>query len=81
MEACGENDSKAGFVVGLSHQVKNFDLLDIALVDKQGNPIEKEVCSAVKSRRSLSSSWIIKFDKSEVDARDTNSFTLSLSCQ
>lgn len=73
---CG--DGKAGMVIGLSHQVKNFHLLDISLVDKQGEPIEKEVTSAVPSRKTLSSSWLIKIEKSSVEKNDTNSFTLSL---
>ena len=36
-----DSNGKAGFVIGLSHQVKNFDKLEISLVDKQGNEVDK----------------------------------------
>lgn len=42
-----ERNGKAGFVVGLSHQVKNFHLLSISLVDGQGNAVEHTISSAV----------------------------------
>ena len=35
-----ESDGKVGFVFGLSHQVKNFDKLDISFVNREGNPID-----------------------------------------
>lgn len=73
---CG--DDKAGLVIGLSHQVKNFNLLGISLVDKQGEPINLEVVSAVSARKTLSNSWLIKIDKTYVESNDTNSFTLSI---
>ena len=50
-------EGKVGFVFGLSHQVKDFAKLDISFVDREGNPIEYEVCSAVSQRRDLSNSW------------------------
>ena len=74
-----ENDQgKVAFVVGLSHQVRNFDRLQISLVDKQGNKIETTTVSAVDSRRDLSTSWKIEFDASLIQA-DSNSFTLAIS--
>ncbi len=45
-----ENSGKVGFVIGLSHQVKNFDRLSISLVDGQGNKVEFSVTSAVQQR-------------------------------
>ncbi len=70
-------EGKVAFVVGLSHQVRNFNKLDITLVDKQGNKVEIDVSTAVASRRDLSTSWKVEFDASHVEA-DSNSFTISI---
>lgn len=72
------SDGKVGFVFGLSHQVKNFDKLDISLVDREGNPIEFQTQSAVAQRRDLSNSWQINIDASNV-SNDKQHFTLQIS--
>ena len=76
-EAAGSG--KAALTLGLSHQVKNFGLLRVSLVDRQGNPVPVETRSAVASRRDLSSSWQVVFDAGFVSS-DKNSFTLSIGC-
>lgn len=55
-------DGKAGFTVGLSHQVKNFASLNISLVEREGNPVTFDIRSKVDSRKNLSNSWLISFD-------------------
>jgi len=70
-------EGKTAFVVGLSHQVKHFERLNISLVDAEGNQVEHEVSSAVPERRSLSTSFKITFDSAHV-AKDRNSFTLKI---
>ena len=57
--------------------MKNFHLLDIHFVDRQGNPIEFEINSAVPSRKSLSNSWSINCSASILSG-DRNSFTLQI---
>ena len=34
-----KDDTKAAIVVGLSHRIKNFNLLEVDFVDGQGNQI------------------------------------------
>jgi len=72
-----ESGGRVGFAIGLSHQVKRFESLEISLVNGQGNPVAYEVASAVAQRSSLSNTWSISFDASEV-GQDRNQFTLSL---
>ena len=74
-----EKDGKMGFTIGLSHQVKNFHLLDISLVNREGNPVVFESYSKVPCRKSLSNSWLIFFDENTYASEDRNSFTLSIS--
>ena len=69
---------KTSLAIGLSHQVKNFERLDISFVDGEGNPVQFEVSSAVPERRSLSTTWQLTFDSASV-ASDRNSFTLQIS--
>lgn len=47
MRFLAEANGKVGFAIGLSHQVKHFDKLDISLVDSEGNAVAVEVSSAV----------------------------------
>ena len=72
------NNSKSSILVGLSHQVKNFNLLDIDLVDKEGNPIEIKTQAYGKGKkvRDLASSWEITFDHKSIE--DTSLATLSI---
>ena len=52
-------------------------MLNISLVDSQGNAVAFETCSAVQERRSLSNSWQINFDASQLE-NERNSFTLQI---
>ena len=46
--------------VGLSHQVKNFDLLDINITDEQGEILK--FTASPKGQRDISSTWTLRVE-------------------